>query len=110
MVMWEASQWLGRMLCGKLASGLEEYCADYWLKRLQECMDWYTGRCNITEILLKTALNSINQSIKGFGAYCFSHVGLSMGQLIQLIPSPDEDRHRFFRSLIYFEVNPFFMV
>ena len=40
-------------LCEKVASGLEEYCADYWLKQLQESMARCTGRRNITEILLK---------------------------------------------------------
>ena len=52
IVKWESSQW-------------KEYCADYWLKELQESMDRYTGHRDITEVLLKTALNtiqSINQS------------------------------------------------
>ena len=40
----------------------KEYCAEYCLKDLQENMDRCTGRRNITEILLKTALNTI-QSI-----------------------------------------------
>ena len=38
----------------------------YWLKELQESMDRRTGRRDVTEILLKAALNtiqSINQSI-----------------------------------------------
>ena len=45
-----------------------EYCAEYWLKGLTKSMDRCTGRRDITEILLKAALNttqSINQSIKG---------------------------------------------
>ena len=44
----------------------KEYCAEYFLKDLQENMDRCTGRRDVTEILLKTALNtrqSINQSI-----------------------------------------------
>ena len=41
-------QWL----CGKAASGLEEYCAKYWLKELQESMDTCTGHRDITEIHL----------------------------------------------------------
>ena len=40
----------------------KEYCVEYWLKEPQESMGWYTGHCNITEILLKTVLNTI-QSI-----------------------------------------------
>ena len=48
---------------GKQPVALKEYCAEYWLKELQESMDSCTGRCDITEILLKTVLNII-QSIK----------------------------------------------
>ena len=36
-----------------------EYCAEYWIKELQESRDSCTGRCDITEILLKIALNPI---------------------------------------------------
>ena len=45
---------------------LKKFCAEYWLKELQESMDRCTGRLDMPEILLKTALNSIqsiNQSI-----------------------------------------------
>ena len=44
----------------------KEYCAEYWLKQLQESMDKCTGHRHIIEILLKKALNtvqSINQSV-----------------------------------------------
>ena len=41
----------------------KEYCAEYWLKGPQESMDRCTGRRDITELQLKTALNTINQSI-----------------------------------------------
>ena len=37
----------------------KNYCAEYWLKELQESMDRCTGCHDITEILLKTALNTI---------------------------------------------------
>ena len=40
----------------------KEYCAEYWLKEHQESMDRYSGPRNITEILLKTALNTIQSS------------------------------------------------
>ena len=40
----------------------KEYSAEYWLKEFQKRMDRCTGRRNITDILLKTALNTI-QSI-----------------------------------------------
>ena len=45
--------------------GWKEYCVELWLKELQESMDSCTGHSDITEILLKMALNtiqSINQS------------------------------------------------
>ena len=47
---------------GKQQVAWKEYCAEYWLKELQKSMDRCTGHQNITEILLKTALNTI-QSI-----------------------------------------------
>ena len=40
----------------------KEYCAEHWFKELQESMDMYPGLCDITEILLKIALNTM-QSI-----------------------------------------------
>ena len=52
-------------LCWKLASGLDRIsCGGRWLKEFQESM-------NITEIVLKTALNTI-QSIK-YQHFIFSH-------------------------------------
>ena len=47
---------------GKQPVAGKEYCAEYWLKDLQESMERCTGHHDITEILLKTALNTI-QSI-----------------------------------------------
>ena len=44
---------------GKQPVALKEYCAEYWLKELEENMYRCTGRRDITEILLKTALNTI---------------------------------------------------
>ena len=44
---------------GKQPVALKEYCAEYWLKELQESMDRCTGCRDITEILLKTALTAI---------------------------------------------------
>ena len=49
-------------LCGKERVAQKEYCADYCLKELQESMGRCTDCHNITEILLKMALNTI-QSI-----------------------------------------------
>ena len=37
----------------------KEYCVEYMVKELQESMDMCTGCCDKTEILLKTALNTI---------------------------------------------------
>ena len=50
---------------GKQPVAWKEYCVEYWLKELQESMDRCTGCCDITEILLKTALNNI-QSINPY--------------------------------------------
>ena len=47
---------------GKQPVTWKEYCAEYWFKELQESMDRFTGRHDITKILLKMVLNSI-QSI-----------------------------------------------
>ena len=44
---------------GKQPVALKEYCAEYWLKKLQESMDRCTGHRDINEIVLKTALNTI---------------------------------------------------
>ena len=43
---------------GKQPVAWKEYCVEYWLK-VQESMDRCTGRRDITEIQLKTALNTI---------------------------------------------------
>ena len=40
----------------------KEYCAECWFKELKESMGKCTGHCNITERLLKTAVNTV-QSI-----------------------------------------------
>ena len=55
MVMWYSNQWL---------------CAEYWLKEVRESMERGIVRRYITEILLKTALNTI-QSINPFGQVFF---------------------------------------
>ena len=47
---------------GKQPVAWKEYCAEYCLKELQESMDSCTGCRDITEIQLKTLLNTI-QSI-----------------------------------------------
>ena len=44
---------------GKQPVVWKDYCTEYWLKELQESMDRSAGRRDITEILLKTALNTI---------------------------------------------------
>ena len=48
---------------GKQPVAWKGYCADYWLKELLESMDRCTCHCDITEILLKMALNLYNHSI-----------------------------------------------
>ena len=44
---------------GKKPLVWKEYCAEYWLKELQESMDMCTDRRDKTDILLKTALNTV---------------------------------------------------
>ena len=64
MLTWVKSFRIG--FVGKQSVAWKEYCAEYWLKELQESMDRWPDFCDITEVLLKTALNtiqSINQSI-----------------------------------------------
>ena len=47
---------------GKQPVAWKEYCAEYWLIELQESMDRCTGRHDMTEILLKRALNNIQSN------------------------------------------------
>ena len=51
---------------GKQPVAWKEYCVEYWLKELKECMGRCTGHYHVTEILLKMVLNTIiiNQSMK----------------------------------------------
>ena len=49
---------------GKQPVAWKEYCAEYWLKEIQESMDRCTDCRDITEILLKTALNTIQLIIQ----------------------------------------------
>ena len=42
----------------------KEYCAEYWLKELQESMDMYTGYRDITEITFENTLEPISQSFR----------------------------------------------
>ena len=41
----------------------KEFCAEHWLKELQESMDRFTGRRYVTEIPLKRRFIPYNQSI-----------------------------------------------
>ena len=50
---------------GKQPVAWKEYCTEYCLKELQESMDRCTSHWDMTEILLKMALNTI-QSIQSF--------------------------------------------
>ena len=48
---------------GKQPVAWKVYCAEYWLKNIQESMDRCTGIHDITGILLKKAQHPYNQSI-----------------------------------------------
>ena len=58
-----AAHCFGNGYLGKQAVAWKEYCAEYLFKELMESMNRCTGRRDITEMLLKTAVNTI-QSIK----------------------------------------------
>ena len=47
---------------GKQPVTWKKYCAEYMLKKIRDSMERNTGRCDITEEILETALNTI-QSI-----------------------------------------------
>ena len=57
-----AVHWFNNGYVGKQPEAWKEYCVEYCLKELQKNMNRCTDRRDITEILLKTALNII-QSI-----------------------------------------------
>ena len=65
----------------------KEYCAEYWLKELQES----TCRHAITEILLKTALNTINLSINHLRPYHSVLVSYSPFRTIPTFPSIEKN-------------------
>ena len=52
----------------------KEHCAEYWLKELQESMDRCTCRRDITEILLKMALNTVQSINQSKIEYCYNYV------------------------------------
>ena len=54
--------YLTAVRCFEMVMAWKENGAEYWLKDFQKSMDSFTGRCDITEILLNTALNTNNQS------------------------------------------------
>ena len=50
---------------GKQPVVWKEYCAEYWLKELQESMDRCTGHCDVTENNVENGIkhHTINQSV-----------------------------------------------
>ena len=48
---------------GKQPVAWIEYCVEYWLKELHKSMDTCTGLCDITEMLLKMALHTVQSDI-----------------------------------------------
>ena len=54
------------LFCGKAVRGLDKILCEYWLKELQESMNGCNGHCELTETMLKMALNMIglNQSLQ----------------------------------------------
>ena len=77
-----AAHCFGNGYVRKQPEAWKEYCAEYWLKEHHEIMDRCTGRRDITEILLKTALNNI-QSINQTQDYVLVVKGVrSTGSLL----------------------------
>ena len=61
----------------------KEYCAEYWLNELWESMDRFTDCRDMTEILLKIALNTI-QSIDQLFQELASAVNLDVSSRVPL--------------------------
>ena len=66
-----AVHWFDDGYVGKQPVACKEYCAEYWLRELQESTDRCTGRRVITETTSKTASNDIgyNPSINKFSSF-----------------------------------------
>ena len=54
-IIWDSQKFCCLIYVGKQTVAWKEYCARYWLKGPQTCMDKYPDGCNITEIRLKMA-------------------------------------------------------
>ena len=52
---------LGQVYVEKQPVAWEDCCVEYWCEKTRKCISRWTGRRDITEKLLKTALTSINQ-------------------------------------------------
>ena len=57
--MWEKEKMILTSIFSFSHMAWKEYFLEYWLKELQESMDICTGHCDIAEILLKRASNTI---------------------------------------------------
>ena len=60
---------------GKQLVAGKEYCTKHWLKKMRKIMDRCIGHGNVTEIMLKKALNTIqpigsNQNFFGWIILC----------------------------------------
>ena len=55
---------------GKQPVAWKEYCAEHWLNELQESMGRCTSRRDLTEILLKTVLNTIQSNNQPNKTFC----------------------------------------
>ena len=55
---------------GKQPVVWKEYCGALVKKELQESIDRCTGRCDVTEILLKKALNTKQSNNQSVNAFC----------------------------------------
>ena len=69
---------------GKQPVAWKEYYAEDWLKELEESMDRCTGCSNITEILLKRMLNTI-QSINKTKLKAFADINFNVSHVVQCL-------------------------
>ena len=58
----QSVRWFDNGYVGKQPVAWKENCVEYWLKELEESMDRCTSCCDITEILLKMVLNTMQPS------------------------------------------------
>ena len=96
-----------RRICGKAASGLQRILCGVLVKRTSERMDRCTGRPNITEKLLQTALNksSVLMGVPAHLPKISNCATLALFRAFRIASAPKESEH-FIYSLLLFSDAP----